>query len=666
MTTDRKTKQSVLTEELNRANELYRKGEQSPLTDAEFDRKMRELRELEENDPQNIPPDSPTQTIGKESAEAGFERVKHSFPMLSIENVYTLEDLDAWMRKIEEKYPDVRFLVEPKIDGAALSLIYEKGKFVRALTRGDGEYGDNVFENAWLIPGIPTVLRGEDDVEIRGEVVMFRKEFDEWNEKQGKKYANPRNAAAGSLRLLDPGEAAKRPLSFIAHSCGTGVPEKSQIRFLEFCAEQGIDSSVYRIDTPEAATRQEVLNAIKNTGPAELPYETDGFVIKVNQFSLREKLGETASAPRWEIALKLEQYDGVSVLKDVVWQAGKTGVITPVAVFETVSIAGTDVSRATLHNLDEIQRLDVAIGDTIRVIKAGKIIPKVEKVLERPADRKMISPPVACPSCGEHVGCGALELYIPASQGGSSIVYCGNPSCPAKIAGNILSFCSRDGVDILSFGETAIEALVAKGILRDSADVYLLTEEQLKTVFPGPKMAKKILKAIQEKKRPELAKFLYGLPIYGAGEGTAKRLVKHFKTLDKIVAASKEELEAVDDIGTATASSLSSFFHSKKWEIMAKKFKEADVVPQSLQEETAKKTHVFDGQTIVVTGTLEKYSRKEIESLIESHGGKASGSVTKKTSFVVAGENAGSKLAKAKELNIPVLSEEEFERRVNL
>jgi DNA ligase (NAD+) len=666
------TKMNELVELLNQANEAYRKGETSPLSDTEFDQKMNELRELEQEYPEYVLKNSPAQRIGGEPKASGFQRVKHTHPMLSIANVYTKEELQTWMEKIHEKYPHVRFVVEQKIDGVALELIYENGYLARALTRGDGEFGDNVTNNAAQISGIPLRIDSKKTMELRGEVYMHTDEFNAWNEKSSKKYANPRNAVAGSIRLLDSREVMKRPLRFMLHSVAENTGFASHTEFLDVMSQRtrrsyerssdclfDICEVTFLLSSDQATSIQEVMQLVEEeegvTRHVGGTIETDGLVIKVDQFDIRRELGETSTEPRWEIALKVEKYEGTSVLRNVIWQVGKTGTLTPVAEFDPVLIAGTRVSRATLHNMDEINRLDIAVGDTVKVIKAGKIIPKIEEVLERPENRKRIFFPQKCPDCGREPYCGTLP------GGDATVVRCPNPDCPSQIVGRIISFCSREGVDIASFGEVAIENLVARGTLKDPADVYTLTKEQLETVYPGPKMPEKILKAIAEKKSPDLRKFLYGLSIFAVGEGTSKRLAKHFKSLKNIAAAKLSDLTAVPDIGELTARHIHDFFRSESWKTMSKKFIKAGVAPKPLDEEPSG-SQVLAGQTIVVTGTLERYGRKEIEALIEKHGGKASGGVSKKTSFVVAGREAGSKLTKAQELGVPVLTEIEFEQ----
>jgi DNA ligase (NAD+) len=668
---------------LNDANRKYRNGEPSPLTDTEFDSKLNELRELERQYPEYVSAESPTRIIG-DVPKSGFVRVKHTHPMLSIANVYTEGDLRKWLKKIDSKYRNVRFVIEHKVDGCGLAFRYKKGRLVQAITRGDGEYGDDVTANAMTIRDIPHRLDCKIDLEIRGEVYMRNDEFQEWNKKSPKKYANSRNAVAGSIRLLDAKECAKRPLRFLAHSMAnndTLVVQKSrrgdygdlgcighytsQSEFISFVYYIGFKTPrlTHESDSNAPLTSKQVMEYV---GPdmrlergdfTPVGFECDGLVIKVNDFEIRRKLGETATEPRWEIALKTEKYEGISILNSVVWQVGKTGTLTPVAEFDEIPIAGTRVSRATLHNVDEIARLDIAVGDKIKVIKAGKIIPKVESVEERPEDRIPIHPPKECPEC-------RWELYVGIPPTGeATIVRCPNPDCPSQITGRLISFCSRDGVDISSFGEVAIENLTAQRILHDPADIYSLTKEQLETVYPGPKMPTKILKAIAEKKSPDLQKFLYGLSIFMVGEGTSKRLAKHFKDLNTIAAAKLHDLMAVADIGELTARYIYEYFHSDYWKTLSAKLKKQGVYPESLKEERSG-SQALAGQTIVVTGTLERYGRKEIEALIEKHGGKASSGVSKKTSFVVAGKEAGSKLTKAEELGIPVITEEEFEAKI--
>jgi len=644
---------------LNECNEKYRKGEPSELTDAQFDRYLRELTTLEADFPDAIRADSPTHRIGVEPL-SGLARVKHDVPMLSIENAFSVEEVTKFLDTMDKVFKDHRlgtpeYVIEYKVDGCAVSLIYENGVLDSARTRGDGEFGDDITENAKTIPSIPLQLNLAGRGEIRGEILMPISAFQVFNRQ--KKYANPRNATAGALRLLDPKECAKRPLAFIAHSVaghGSFLGCYSQGEFFQRMTEYGIQTPWFR--PRRYYTRADVLDFCENIAelPGDLDFEIDGFVIKVNHFRAREYAGETSTAPKWAVALKLEKYDAETVLQNVTWPVGKTGVLTPVAELEPVSIDGTTVSRATLHNLDVIARLDLQIGDTVRVEKSGKIIPHVVASVSHGKKSKKITPPEHCPECN-------TTLVTERAEKHATVIRCMNSSCPAQIKERIRSFASREGVDIPGLGEQIIDQLVTQGRIKSIADLYSLLESDLTRLdHMGQKSARKLMAAIENSKTPPLEKFLYGLSIPGAGHGTAKRLAKAFGSVESVQNASVLQLTNVPDIGEVTAKSIRGFFTRHETSLMLYTLHARGVRPVWEQKGTGNGT-ALTGKTIVVTGTLKNYGRKEIETLIEKHGGKASGSVSRNTTFVVAGDAAGSKLTRANELGIPVYSEEKFE-----
>ena len=662
-----------LTESLQKYNDQYRRGEQPDISDTVFDSLIRELKELEQKYPAYATDGSPTKRIGVEPP-SGHDRVRHDHPMLSIENVYTLDALAEYLTKIEEMFRSAgreqpHWVIEYKIDGVALALVYEKGQLVSARTRGDGEVGEDVLANARTITDIPLdlTLNETGRVEIRGEVYMKTSAFQKFNQSSHRKYANPRNATAGAIRLLDPQKCAKRPLSFIAHSvAGTdSFPAGTQQAFFYRMEAAGIPTS--RIQKEEKAdtwlTGAEVLEFCRTRyeemyeTTKRLDFETDGLVIKLDEFSDRDFVGTTSSAPRWAIALKVEKYEATTVLEDVSWQVGKSGQLTPVAHLSPVQIAGTMVARSTLHNLDEIKRMGLRIGDTVRIEKAGKIIPHVLEVVRSHPTGQEITPPASCPSCG-----GRIEIETPPDK--STLVRCIEPGCTSQQVARILFYASRDGVEISGLGEQIIESLVEQGHVSDVADLYTLTEQ---TLLGLPRMGKasasKLHQAIEATKHPSLEKFLHALSIPYTGEGTSKRLAKFCQTLEMVTSLGVSQLAQIPDIGPITAEAVYQFFHTEYWKKLMQKFNKAGVSPAEVPQEK-NVSQSLAGKSIVVTGTLAHYGRREIEYEIERHGGKSSGSVSRNTAFVLVGEKPGSKLAKARELGIPLLNETEFERMI--
>jgi len=659
-----------LVELLNHCNDRYRCGEPSGLSDTEFDKRLRELAILEEKHPQYAHADSPTRRIGVEPS-AGHAPVKHLVPMLSIENVYSISELNDFLKKTEEalqkqKLGPASWVIEHKVDGCSLALVYEDGKLVSAHSRGTGLEGENVLILAKTIQGIPHRMRFSGTVpkrvEIRGEVYIPISAFRRWNARMNGKYANPRNAAAGAMHLLDAKECAKRPLHFMAHSIASMEyypgHVTSQRQFLADLEQLGFRTPGLKNDavpftSNEVAKFCESAYKEGNEVNRNIDYETDGLVIKLDDFARRDKVGSTAKYPKWEIAFKVELFEAETELENVDWQVGKTGVVTPVALLKPVQIAGTTVSRSTLHNLDELDRLQLQIGDTVLVRKAGKIIPKVVASVRRGKQPKRIVPPTVCPSCGS-------MLVTEQEDGKATVLRCTNFSdCPGQQIDRILFYTSRDAIHIHGFGEKLVTSLFELGLVRDFADLYALTASDfMKVPHLGNKTAVKLVEALRAAKSPELEPFLHGLTIFNVGEGTSKRLARHFKSLEKIIAATESSLAGVTDIGPITAASIRQFFQSSFWRTIMSKLQTAGVKPQSVRETTSSQT--LAGKTIVVTGTLEHYTRSQIERAIEENGGKASGSVSKNTSYLVVGSSPGSKLTKAESLGITVLTEEEF------
>ncbi len=653
-----------LRKDLHYHNYRYYVLDDPVISDAEYDRLFRRLQELEEQFPDLITPDSPTQRVGAEPLEA-FETVQHTVPMLSLDNAFTEEEVrefDARLHRLLQMDAPFEYTVEPKIDGVAVELVYQDGRFVLGSTRGDGVTGENITANLKTLPQIPLQLLDEtlpipSRLEVRGEVYYpldaFRK-LNEERERAGEPvFANPRNAAAGSLRQLDPRITAQRPLEIFIHGLGVieGYTLNSQWEALEAFRAWGLrvnplSRKVVGID--EAIDRYKELLDRRE----QLEYEIDGAVIKLNSFELQNRAGVRTRSPRWAIAYKFPAHQEVTQIIDIVAQVGRTGAITPVAVMKPVRIGGVEVSRATLHNQDEIDRKDIRIGDWVVVQRAGDVIPEVVKVVtsRRTGKEKKYKLPDTCPVCGARV------VRLP----GEAVARCENVSCPAQVKESIRHFASKGAMDIDGLGEKLIDQLVEKGLIKSYADLYFLTLDQLKNLERmGEKSAQNLLEAIDKSRNVPLDRFLYALGIRHVGEHIARVLANHFGSLDKIKNASEEELMAIHEIGPQVAKSIVQFFSEKRNLETLKKLFEGGVRIQEPQPEAGADNR-FAGMTFVFTGALERFTRDEAERLVEERGGRAASSVSRKTTYVVAGPGAGSKLAKARELGIPVISEKEF------
>jgi DNA ligase (NAD+) len=656
-----------LRDEINRHSYLYYAEARPEISDREFDKLLAELSELEKTHPKLITPDSPTQRVGGEPIE-GFEQVRHAVPMMSIDNTYDeqgVRDFDDRVRRgLAGDQP--KYVLEPKIDGTAVSLRYEKGAFVLGATRGRGNVGDNITANARTIKSIPLRLHGKDIpdvVEVRGEIFMDNEEFQRVNKElvaAGEEpYANPRNLTAGTLKRLDPRIVAQRRLRFLAH--GTGevkpLPTDSYWEWLKLTKKWGLPVAEH---TQLAKDVEEAVEMIRSFAKirGKLAYQTDGMVMKVDDFAQRKRLGHTSKAPRWVIAYKYEAEQQQTKLLGVRWQVGKGGNLTPVADLEPVFVTGVTVSRATLHNIDQIKRLDLHVGDTVVVERAGDVIPYVSEVVPEKRGRgaPAVEAPKKCPSCGSPVEKEADTPYI----------RCVNPACPDQVKERLRWFCGRSQMDIENLGEKLIDQLVDKGLVKTFADIYRLKKEQLLELERlADKSAQNIIDAIEKSRAQGLDRLLAGLGIRHVGNRVAYVLASHFGSLDTIAKASKEDLSLAQDVGEVIADSVRDFFCNPSGKKAIKELKEVGIDPKMEKVEAASDADLpLAGQTVVVTGSLEKFQRDEIERLIVRLGGKASGSVSKKTSFVVAGEKAGSKLDKAKELGVPVLSEREFVDRI--
>lgn len=656
-----------LRDELNRHSYLYYVEAKPEISDVEFDRLLRELIDLERLHPELVVPDSPTQRVGGELI-TGFRTVEHAVRMMSIDNTYDEGEVREFDRRVREALGRAtpRYVIEPKIDGNAVSLRYEKGVFVLAASRGNGYRGDDITANARTINSIPLRLRHAADLpevlEVRGEIYMPDAAFLDVNKRlvaAGQEpMKNPRNAAAGTLRQLDPKITASRKLAFLAHGAGEVRPMSvsSYWQWLQLLRKWGIPTapSSKIVDTIE-----EVLAEIRDFASIRptLPFQTDGMVVKVDDFAQRGVLGETSKSPRWVIAYKYQSEQAETILQGVTWQVGKGGRLTPVAEMDAVDVAGSTIRRATLHNIEQIQALDIRIGDTILIEKAGEVIPYVVRpvIEKRPASARPITAPKNCPSCHSAVSKEPDTPYIT----------CDNPECPAQLKERVRWFCARNQMDIEGMGEALVNQLVDAGLVKTFADIYRLQYPQLLELERfGDKSAAKLLDAIAASKGRPLDRLLAGLGIPHVGNSTARDLAREFGSLDALAAASIEALDEVPGIDVIVATGIHDFFNSDAGKHAIRELQKVGIDPKVKKTHTDPSQQPLAGQTIVVTGTLATMGRTEIEELIANLGGKPSGSVSKKTAFVVAGESAGSKLDKAKQLGVPVLTEQQFLEKI--
>lgn len=656
-----------LREQIAYHSDKYYNQDNPEITDYEFDMLMQELKKLEKEHPELVTEDSPTQKVGGSAKRTAGVLVRHNVPMLSLQDVFSKEEIYEFVEQMKAQLDDPEFVVEYKIDGLSMALRYENGELVLAETRGDGiNFGEDVTANARVISDVKKKLKEAPEyLEIRGEVYMKNAAFDKVNEKQellGKKpFANPRNCAAGTLRQLDSAVTKERDLSLFIFNIQDvrGMEFETHTEGYEYLKRQGITViDDYRV----CKTADEVWAAITAIGEnrGNLAYDIDGAVVKINRYADREKLGATSKVPRWAIAYKYPPEEKESKLLDIELSVGRTGRITPTAIFEPVRLCGTSVSRATLHNQDFIDELDIGIGDTIVVYKSGEIIPKVKEVKKekRPEGWQRFLIPEVCPVCGAKTE----------REKDTADIKCTSPNCPAQLERHIINFVGRDAMDIKGFGTVYIEELVRMGYIKDVADIFSLKEHRDALVEQGiigkEKNTDKLLDAIEKSKENDAYKLLTGLGIPNVGKAAAKAIMKHFKTMEKLQEASILELTAVNDIGEISAECIRSFFADEKNRGILERLRESGVNMNAAESETIES--VLSGKTVVVTGTLPTLGRKEAGALIEQYGGKVSGSVSKKTDYVLAGESAGSKLTKAQELGIPVISEEELRTMLNL
>lgn len=658
-----KAKIGKLREEINFHNYRYYVLDDPVIPDVEYDRLMRELEDLERKFPHLVTPTSPTQRVGAPPLEK-FEEARHTLPMLSLANAFDEEEVrefDTRVKRFLEIAKDIEYSAELKVDGVAVELSFQDGRFIAGSTRGDGFVGENVTQNLRTVKTIPlTLIRGKESplpsrLEVRGEVYLPIKAFQELNIKRERSgeppFANPRNAAAGSLRQLDSSITAQRPLDIFCYGVGqlSGRSFETHWETLEALGHWGFKVNPHR---KRCRRIEEALEYYREMDELreKLPYEIDGVVIKVNSLRLQETLGTIARSPRWALAFKFKPKQVTTKIRDIVVQVGRTGALTPTAVMDPVRVGGVEISRATLHNQDEIDKKDVRIGDTVVVQRAGDVIPEVVRVIpeKRTGKEKKFRLPAKCPVCGS-------EVFKPE---GEAVARCTGIACPAQLKESLIHFSSRGAMNIDGLGEKIIDQLVDRGLVKDYADLYALTMEGLLTLERmGEKLAGNILTSILNSKKTSLDRLIYALGIRHVGEHMAKLLACEFPTLEELSKTPEEKLMSIREVGPQVAKSICKFFQQKNNLRVIQKLKELGVKHPPPSQRLRKK---FEGQTFVFTGALKTMSREEAESRVESLGGRASSSVSKKTDFVVVGDEPGSKYEKAKALGVKILSEEEF------
>ena len=662
-----KTEAKNRIEELRKQTEYHAKkyyDDDAPeISDFEYDMLMVELRNLETEFPEFVSKDSLTQKVGGTTKE-GFNKVEHTVPLQSLQDVFDFDsvyDFDEKMEKLaEENNKELKYVVETKIDGLSVALEYKNGKFIKGATRGNGQVGEDITENLKTIKNIPKELKESIDIIVRGEVFIGKKEFEELNEKRELEeeplFANARNAAAGSLRQLDSTITAQRPLDiyiFNVQKCDS-IKFTSHHESLLYLEKLGFNVNPVKILCNSA---EEVIEAINKIGKDrnDLTFGIDGAVVKVDDLELREKIGQTAKVPKWAVAYKYPPEKKETILKDIICQVGRTGVITPLAILEPVVVAGSTISKTTLHNEDFIREKGLRIGDHILIQKAGDVIPEVVEVLKekRTGKEMYFEMPKVCPVCGAEV----------VREDGESALRCIGIECPARTLRNIVHFASREAMNIEGLGEAIIEQLLDKGLITNISDIYYLKLEDIASLKKdGKKFAQNLIDAINKSKENDLDRLICGLGIRNVGSKLAKVLAKKFKSLDSLMNASIINLNSIDEVGEIIADSIYSFFNQEQTIDLINKLKLANVNMNYLKEENEDER--FDGKTFVLTGALDKFIRDEASEIIENFGGKTSSSVSKKTDYVLAGEDAGSKLKKANELGVKVITEVEFEEMI--
>ena len=635
------------------------------ISDFEFDMLMKELKQLEADYPELITPDSPTQKVGTSPIKKGFKKVTHRVPLQSLQDVFSFEEVrefDTRMQKLASEYNlPLDYVVETKIDGLSTALEYKDGIFIRGATRGNGTVGEDVTENLKTVRTIPHKLKEPINITVRGEIFIGKKEFDELNESrladEEERFANARNAAAGSLRQLDSKITAGRPLDIYIFNIQEIENKEIMTHYegLKYLQELGFNVNPVRILCKNI---DEVLEAIKKIGEdrENLSFGIDGAVVKVNNLELREKIGTTFKTPKWAVAYKYPPEKKETKVIDIICQVGRTGAITPMAILDTVNVAGSNISKTTLHNEDFIKEKDIRIGDTVVIQKAGDVIPEIVEVVKskRTGEEKIFKMPRTCPVCGAQA----------VREEGEAVVRCIGIECPAKLYRSIIHFASKEAMDIKGLGDAIIEELIERKLISNISDLYNLTLEDIATLKKnGKKFAQNLINSIEESKNRELHRVITSLGIRHVGVKLAKSLAKEYKSMDNLIEASLEELESKQDVGEITAESIYNFFKQEQSIDLINKLKQAGV-NMTLKQELGTDNR-FEGKVFVLTGSLEKYSRDEASQVIEKLGGKTSSNVTKKTDYVLAGEDAGSKLKKAQELGVKIITEIEFDKMIN-
>lgn len=644
-------------------NKKYYDDDAPEISDFEYDMLNNELKNLEKQFPELVTKESNTQKVGG-TVKKGFKEVIHEVPLLSLQDVFSFEEVyefDKRIKKQAEEFGETtNYVVETKIDGLSASLKYIQGKFVQGATRGNGQIGEDVTNNLATVKTIPKELKEKIDITVRGEVFIGKKEFEKMNEKigyeDGNLFANARNAAAGSLRQLDSSVTEKRPLDIYIFNVQKieGKEFNSHFEELEYLAELGFNVNPVRIPCKDI---DEVIEAIKEIGKTReaLSFGIDGAVVKVDNLRLREELGATSKTPRWAVAYKYPPERKETILKDIICQVGRTGAITPMAILEPVSVAGSTISKTTLHNEDFIKEKDLKIDDTVVIQKAGDVIPEIVEVKKekRTGNEKEFIMPKVCPVCGAPT----------VREEGEVAIRCTGIECPAKLVRNIIHFVSKEGMDIDGLGENLVEQFIEKGLIENIADIYTLTFEDIASLKKnGTKFAENLINAISDSKTRPFYKLITALGIRHIGAKSAKTIAKHFKNIENLMNAEVEEIAGLEDVGQIMAESIYKFFKEEQTIDLIKKLRNAGV---NMEDEEQTQTDLkFEGLTFVLTGSLDNYTREEAGNIIEKLGGKVSSSVSKKTSYVLAGEDAGSKLTKAQNLGVTIITEKEFEEMI--
>jgi DNA ligase (NAD+) len=652
-----------LREEIRAHEHRYYVLDRPSISDAEFDRLMNELKQLEAEHPEILTPDSPTQRVGG-APRKGFETRRHNPPMLSLDNAFSFEELDRFDRRAREVSgrQEIEYVAEHKYDGLSMSLHYEKGRFALAVTRGDGVNGEDVTPNVATIEAVPHRVAAakckrlglDGDLEVRGEIIMPLKTFAKLNELQeetgGKRFANPRNAAAGSVRVLDAHITASRQLDFFGYYllAGGRTPFARHSDELEAISALGFKA----LESRRCGSIEEVKEYCRKWEEKreKLPYEIDGIVIKVNELWLQQELGFTSKAPRWAIAYKYPARQETTTVREVIFQVGRTGALTPVALLDPVAVGGVTVSRSTLHNMDEIERLGLAAGDSVLIERAGEVIPHVVKVVQQGKDRRPVKVPELCPECDSHI-----------HKSPDEVAYrCVNSACPAKRRESLIHFASRHAMNIDGLGDKIVDQLVSTAMVKDFADLYHLDVEKLAALERmAEKSAENLLREIEASKSNDLSRLIYALGIRFVGERTAELLAEHFGSMQALEKADEQALTEVAEVGAKVAASIVEFFSERANRDVIKRLREAGINPQHARQEAV--SNRLAGQSFVFTGTLARRSREEAGELVGRHGGKVVSSVSKNTDYVVVGADPGSKYDKAKSLGVRTLTEDEFE-----